>query len=138
MTRPARRHGAPAHAVRRLPPSGACWWSTTTATPPTAWPNCCAPGCRRSTVAYSGEEALQRCVESCRIDVAVLDIGMPGMDGCELARASAARDRTARSCTLIALTGWGQKADRELVVAAAGFDHHLLKPVDATELIALL
>ena len=86
-------------------------------------------------VAYSGEEAL-RLVESCHIDVAVLDIGMPGMDGCELARHLLLR-KDGEQLTLIALTGWGQKADRELA-AAAGFHHHLLKPVDATELIALL
>lgn len=85
--------------------------------------------------AYSGDEALQMAA-SHHVDIAVLDIGMPVMDGCDLARRLRARhgDATPR---LIALTGWGQPTDRERI-ARAGFDHHLLKPVDAAELMALL
>jgi signal transduction histidine kinase len=83
--------------------------------------------------AYDGESALQL---HDRFDAAVLDIGLPGMDGCELAR----RLRQApggAGLRLIALTGWGQEADRRRV-AAAGFDHHLLKPVDPALLAELL
>jgi CheY-like chemotaxis protein len=68
--------------------------------------------------------------------VGILDIGMPGMDGCELARRLRSDPAHARML-LIALTGWGQPDDR-LRVSAAGFDHHLLKPVDAEEMLALL
>jgi PAS domain S-box-containing protein len=60
-------------------------------------------------------------------DALILDIGMPGMDGCELAR----RLREGwpdLSPLLIAVTGWGSEADRERV-RAAGFDRHLVKPV---------
>jgi CheY-like chemotaxis protein len=69
--------------------------------------------------------ALARLAEL-RPDVAVLDVGLPVMDGYELA----ARIRQARgaSCTLIALTGYGQDADKERA-RAAGFDRHLVKPV---------
>jgi signal transduction histidine kinase len=85
--------------------------------------------------AYSGDEALQVAARY-HVDIAVLDIGMPVMDGCDLARQLRARhgEDTPR---LIALTGWGQPADRDRI-ARAGFDHHLLKPVDAAALMALL
>jgi signal transduction histidine kinase/CheY-like chemotaxis protein len=85
--------------------------------------------------AYSGEEALTRSSRQ-HIDVAVLDIGMPGMDGCDLARRLRANPAT-EGATLIALTGWGQDADRSRI-AAAGFDHHLLKPVDIQKLLSLV
>jgi signal transduction histidine kinase/CheY-like chemotaxis protein len=86
-------------------------------------------------VAYSGEQALQAAA-SRHFDVAVLDIGMPGMDGCELARRL--RDRPGRQALrLIALTGWGQDTDRARF-ASAGFDHHLLKPVDPDALLDLV
>lgn len=85
--------------------------------------------------AYSGDEAL-RMAAAHHVDIAVLDIGMPVMDGCDLARRLRARHGEATP-RLIALTGWGQPADRERI-ARAGFDHHLLKPVDAAELMALL
>jgi signal transduction histidine kinase/ActR/RegA family two-component response regulator len=69
-------------------------------------------------------------------DVVLLDIGMPGMDGYEVARRlrSAHPDSAIR---LIALTGWSQPQDRERT-RAAGFDHHLSKPVDIGALQALL
>jgi PAS domain S-box-containing protein len=66
-------------------------------------------------------------------DVAVLDVGLPGMDGYELGK----RLRTtlgARAPQLIAMTGYGQDADREQSLHA-GFAHHLVKPVDADTLI---
>jgi len=85
--------------------------------------------------AYDGDEALQLARDR-HIDVAILDIGMPGMDGCDLARSLRALPG-AQSTTLIALTGWGQDRDRQRL-AAAGFRHHLLKPADVGQLTALL
>jgi signal transduction histidine kinase len=69
-------------------------------------------------------------------EVALLDIGMPGLDGYEVAR----RIRAApwgRDLTLVAITGWGQEADRRRS-QEAGFDSHLVKPVNPGELAALL
>ena len=86
-------------------------------------------------VAYDGNQALQ-VAETFHPRVAVLDLGMPGMSGLDLARQLRARDR-GNDCTLIALTGWGQASDRELT-RAAGFSHHLTKPVDFEAMQALL
>ena len=69
-------------------------------------------------------------------DVVVLDIGMPGMDGYEMARRLTAAPTTALR-TLVALTGYGSDEDRACSYAA-GFDHHLVKPVDFEALQALL
>ena len=69
-------------------------------------------------------------------DVVILDIGMPGLSGHE----AALRIRElcgGRAVTLIAVTGWGQKADKDRA-AASGFDHHFTKPVEPTLLSALL
>jgi len=66
----------------------------------------------------------------------VLDIGMPGMDGNEVARAIRAEAHH-DGVRLIALTGWGQEGDRERT-RASGFDHHLTKPVDLAALQRLL
>jgi CheY-like chemotaxis protein len=66
----------------------------------------------------------------------LMDLGMPGMDGFEVAR----RIRDGRqydSIVLIALTGWGQPED-QLRSTAAGFNHHLVKPVDLAALETLL
>ncbi|MDP9123041.1 MAG: ATP-binding protein [Pseudomonadota bacterium] len=65
-------------------------------------------------------------------DVALLDIGLPVMDGYELA--AELRLRLNRRCQLIALTGYGQETDRKRS-AAAGFDGHLVKPVDGQTLL---
>ena len=89
----------------------------------------------RVQVAYDGEDAL-RAVLAEPVDVAVLDIGMPGMDGCELAQ-RLRQQPGLEGLALIALTGWGQDGDRERF-ASAGFDHHLLKPVEAAALLNLL
>ncbi len=85
--------------------------------------------------AYEGEEALRR-LPQLRPDAVVLDIGMPGMDGNEVARAIRAEAHHA-GVRLIALTGWGQEGDRERT-RASGFDHHLTKPVDLAALQRLL
>ena len=89
----------------------------------------------RTTVAYSGAQALELS-QGQSIDVAILDIGMPEMDGCQLAQRLRERPDASR-LTLIALTGWGQERDRQRL-ATAGFQHHLLKPVKIEELIRLL
>jgi len=69
-------------------------------------------------------------------DVALLDIGMPGRTGYEVARKM--RQSAPRApLTLIAITGWGQDIDKERAFAA-GFDHHLTKPVDPQRLVELL
>ena len=59
-------------------------------------------------------------------DVVLLDIGLPGMNGYEVAGTSAKR-RGARAMVLVALTGWGQEEDRRQS-EEAGFDAHLVKP----------
>ena len=69
-------------------------------------------------------------------DALLLDIGLPGMDGYQLAAALRKRADTRRT-RLIAITGYGQPEDR-LRSLEAGFDHHLVKPVDTAELGRLL
>jgi len=69
-------------------------------------------------------------------DAFVLDIGMPGMDGYELARRLRAQPGC-RDALYIALTGYGQEGDRELS-RQAGFEHHFVKPVDAGQLLDAL
>jgi signal transduction histidine kinase len=86
-------------------------------------------------VAYSGAEAL-RIYEEFRPAVLFLDLGMPEMDGYELARRIRGRPE-ARSAKIIAHTGWGRGKDRELT-HAAGFDRHLVKPANVEALRAVL
>jgi len=86
-------------------------------------------------LAHSGRHALD-CVDTFKPDVVLLDIGMPGMDGYEVARRIRANPAN-RHISLIALTGWGQDEDRRRSVAA-GFDHHLVKPADIEQLRQLL
>jgi len=81
----------------------------------------------RVSVAYDGVRALEL-LDSFKPDIALLDIGMPGMDGYELARRIRAT-QFGRSLVLVALTGWGQADDKKRA-ADAGFDEHLTKPVD--------
>lgn len=68
-------------------------------------------------------------------DVALLDIGLPVMDGYELA--GKLRERCGRTIRLVALTGYGQPADR-LRAETSGFDAHLVKPVDFTDVLTTL
>jgi signal transduction histidine kinase/ActR/RegA family two-component response regulator len=87
------------------------------------------------TVAYDAFEALER-AEGNRFDVCILDIGLPGMDGYELAR----RLRTepaAASARFIALSGYGQGSDKARSLAR-GFDEHLVKPADIETIRGLL
>lgn len=76
---------------------------------------------------YDGQQALSTAV-SFRPDVVLLDIGMPGLDGYEVARRLRALRRS-EPLRIIAVTGWGQEADRTRS-REAGFDVHLVKPVD--------
>lgn len=78
-------------------------------------------------VAYDGPSALES-VQAFRPDVVLLDIGMPEMDGYEVARRIRQSPQDAGT-VLIALTGWSQAQDRQRS-QEAGFDHHLSKPVD--------
>ena len=71
-----------------------------------------------------------------RPDVALLDIGMPGMNGLEVA-AQMRSDPSLAHCTIVALTGWGKQEDR-LRSLEAGMHHHLVKPVDFDALGRLL
>ena len=86
-------------------------------------------------VAYDGPSALAIAPEY-RPEVVVLDIGMPGMDGYEVARRLRARPEFVGTL-LVALTGWGQEVDRQRS-REAGFDKHLVKPVDPRDLHSLL
>jgi CheY-like chemotaxis protein len=86
-------------------------------------------------MAHDGLEAVAA-IEQHRPDVVLLDIGLPklsGLDVCRQVRAQA----WGKDITIIALTGWGQDDDR-LQSREAGFDGHLLKPVDIAALKALL
>jgi PAS domain S-box-containing protein len=67
-------------------------------------------------------------------DVVLLDIGLPGFSGYEVARRL--RASTSRPMKIVAVTGWGQDYDRKKSLEA-GFDEHLLKPVDESALLAL-
>ncbi len=77
--------------------------------------------------APDGVEALAIAFEF-QPDLAILDIGMPGMDGYEVARRIRASP-SGRSIVLLALTGWGQREDVERALSA-GFDRHMTKPAD--------
>jgi signal transduction histidine kinase/DNA-binding response OmpR family regulator len=84
-----------------------------------------------SEVAYSGDEAIRR-AETFRPDVALLDIGLPGMSGYELAQKLRAMPHL-NAIRLIAITGYGQTEDQKRS-RAAGFDEHMIKPVDLAAL----
>ena len=86
-------------------------------------------------VAYEGRLALEAATWM-KPNVVICDIGMPGMSGYEVAR-RLRQEPWGRSATLIALTGWGQEDDRRRS-DEAGFDHHLVKPVDPARLLELL
>jgi PAS domain S-box-containing protein len=85
-------------------------------------------------VAYDGPSALA-IADEFRPDVVLLDIGMPGMNGLEVARHL--RSRKEHRVKIVAITGWGAQSDRKLS-ADAGFDVHLVKPVDESELRRIL
>jgi len=85
--------------------------------------------------AYDGEEGVSAAAEL-KPDVVLLDIGMPKMNGYDACRFI--RQQTwGKEMFLVALTGWGQEEDRRRTVEA-GFDDHIVKPVDLAELLTLL
>jgi CheY-like chemotaxis protein len=86
-------------------------------------------------VVYDGHAALDA-LETFPANVAILDIGMPGLDGYEVARRIREHPRF-RDLTLVALTGWGQAEDR-LRTRRSGFDFHLVKPADLQDLHRIL
>ena len=87
------------------------------------------------STAYDGKAAVEA-ITLRQPHVAIIDIGMPGFDGYQVARAL--RDMPwRRNLVLIALTGWGQDEDK-LNTQRAGFDHHLTKPADPDRIDALL
>ena len=86
-------------------------------------------------VAYNGMEALE-VAQSFDPEIVLLDIGLPGLNGYEVARRLRQRPGGDR-LLLVALTGWGQDDDRERT-RTAGFDEHLVKPVDPACLVRVL
>jgi len=85
--------------------------------------------------AHSGPEAIEKARED-HPEFILLDIGLPGMSGYEVA-AQLRREESCRDCTIVAISGYGQDDDRRRS-RQAGFDHHLIKPLDHDALLALL
>jgi signal transduction histidine kinase len=92
-------------------------------------------GGHRTAVAYTGAEAVPT-ARTFRPEVVFLDIGLPGMNGYEVAAALRQAEGGSRA-VLVALTGWGAEEDRRRS-REAGFDFHLVKPVDSSQLGAVL
>src|SRR5437762_2458787 len=103
-------------------------------TAPGSLPRCwsrsstCSSSPRARWSATTGSEAL-RLVDEVGPDAVILDVGLPEMDGFEVARRIRANEKHAR-VRLVAVTGYGQAADR-VASSQAGFDDHLVKPVHA-------
>jgi signal transduction histidine kinase/ActR/RegA family two-component response regulator len=89
----------------------------------------------RVRTAYDGEQALEA-TEAMRPEVVLLDLGMPKLSGYDVCR-RIREQPWGRDVVLIALTGWGQEADRRRT-EAAGFDRHMVKPVHPADLMRLL
>jgi CheY-like chemotaxis protein len=85
--------------------------------------------------AHDGLQALEA-VERLRPDVVLLDIGLPKINGFEVCRRIRS-EPWGKALTLVALTGWGQEEDRRRS-KEAGFDEHLVKPVDVKSLVRVL
>jgi PAS domain S-box-containing protein len=88
----------------------------------------------RVEVVHDGAHALHA-LERSRPDVGLLDVGMPELNGYEVARRARA-EPWGNAVTLVAITGWGQKEDRDRALAA-GFDQHWVKPIDPSAALAL-
>jgi len=86
-------------------------------------------------VVHDGKSALES-MKAFRPEVVLLDLGMPGMNGLEVARVMR-EDPELKGITLVALTGWGQREDRRRT-HEAGFDYHLVKPADLSALQTIL
>jgi two-component system CheB/CheR fusion protein len=89
----------------------------------------------QTAIACNGERALEE-AKTFHPDVVLLDIGLPGMDGYELARRLRQMEETAKAL-LVAITGYGQ-ADDVKRSKEAGIDYHFLKPVDHAQLRKVL
>lgn len=85
--------------------------------------------------AYDGPAALDAALDQ-RPDVLLLDIGLPGFDGYELAR-RVRQQASLSAVMLVAMTGYGQEEDRQRSLAA-GFAHHLVKPADFVKIQEVL
>ena len=92
-------------------------------------------GGHQVAVEHEALRALE-CAQQFSPQVCLLDIGLPGIDGLELARRLRALPQAA-DALLVAVTGYGQERDRDQILGA-GFDHHLVKPIDTGRLYALL
>ena len=92
--------------------------------------------CGHETMAVHDGVAALQAAASFMPQVVLLDIGLPGRNGYEVAR-EIRRTPWGRDVLLIAATGWGQESDKQLA-EDAGFDEHLTKPVDFGKLQALL
>ncbi len=90
--------------------------------------------CKVAT-AYDGIEAVQA-VDETMPDMIIMDLGMPSMDGYEAAR-RIRRKPGSQDVLMIALTGWGQSDARQRTIEA-GFDHHMIKPVNFEEIKRLV
>ncbi|MDI1481297.1 PAS domain S-box protein [Polyangium sp. y55x31] len=86
-------------------------------------------------MAHDGPSTLQ-IAATFQPELVLLDIGLPGLDGYEVARRLRAQRET-QAAVLVAITGYGQEEDRKRA-RRAGFDHHLTKPVDHDRLISLI
>jgi CheY-like chemotaxis protein len=86
-------------------------------------------------VASSGEEAL-RIADGYRPEFVLLDLGMPGMSGLETARRMRERGMHPAPC-IVAVTGWGKPEDERLT-REAGFDQHLVKPVNERQIAEII
>jgi CheY-like chemotaxis protein len=87
------------------------------------------------STAFDGEEALEE-AQKFRPDVALLDMGMPKLNGYEVCRRLRATD-WGRRIVLIAQTGWGQDEDKRRT-REAGFDAHLVKPTDPVTVMKMV
>jgi CheY-like chemotaxis protein len=85
---------------------------------------------------YRGAEVL-RLARDFKPDAVLLDIGMPGMSGYDVARELRQEYGEGKGPLLIAVTGWKQSSDR-ILAKLAGFDHHLAKPFESEALLKLL
>jgi signal transduction histidine kinase len=89
----------------------------------------------KTAVALNGPEGLEK-ARMIRPEVVFLDIGLPGMDGYDVAKRLRLED-CCSGATLVAMTGWGSEEDRKRS-KEAGFDFHMTKPVDLAQLDSLL
>ena len=115
--------------------SAGSWLSKTT---PTA-ERCSSPCWNWTATRSRPPRTVARRSRSCRrtlFDIALVDIGLPGMDGYQVAE-TIRKDPRHSGIRLVALTGYGRTADRE-AVQAAGFDEHLVKPLDHRKLTSVL